>query len=634
MGLFFPSAGSRLCTLPLALVCTLLIASRAVASAQTEADKAQAAAEEAKTHAATAQTHAATAQAAAEEAKTHAATAQAAAGKAETHAGTAQKAVTDANTAAQNAKASEGNAKMSEDKARTSENNASTSEGNASQAKADATSAKNDAEKSASTADDLASTAKQSALNALAASGVALNGSTNVKDNVRIQAVLLPHPSASRVFGKEIANHYAVIQVIVDNQSEDSSFLLQSIFMDYSDWALSGIINSADTAPADSKTAPTDTDCHAARPPDSSQVASCPGQVASVEYRVIRGQLQDASVWSGRNTVVRVAVFAGAISTGLVGLKSKAALGYSSSYSGDFIPALQILWPDPTVAQVNRVSDLGFQTNKAFPKGSADVVYAFFPIERFLSPGLKHLFLNAPALFFSPAQLFFDKKIDHRAIARRGVSKKDIEETKNLILDLLQVSDTLAGTPASLSVTKDEQVLALLLQRCDNTTPDSQACRYKKIFASISLNKIHVVAGGVMSVNTQTIPANITSIDFALGNNTADLWMKTGVDQSGTVTGRFLTGSSLTVSSMSLNGEALKPGDYFDTLPFPPSNSPGATDSLLPFTMKLKQQIKPGTILQFEVIKAPSTTDKTASKVKSMDYGFTVSYAPPAQQKQ
>lgn len=578
---------------------------------QADIDKLKQEAQTAKDAAAAAQKKADDAQKAADNAKSSADAAATAQSKSEAAQGKAETAKTGAETA-------QGKAETAKTGAETAKTGAETAQGKAETAKAGAG-------ESASMANDLTKTANQSALNALAAAGVAWNGSTNVKDNVRIQAVLLPHPSASRVFGKEIASHYAVIQVIVDNQSEDSSFLLQSVFMDYSDWALSGIINSADdSAPTDNQTAPTKTDCHAARPPDSSQVASCPGQVASVEYRIIRGQLQDASVWSGRNTIVRIAVFAGSVSTGLAGLKSKAALGYSSSYSGDFIPALQILWPDPTVAQVNRVSDLGFQTNKAFPKGSADVVYAFFPIERFLSPGLKHLFLNAPALFFSPAQLFFDTKIDHKALAKSGISKKDVDDTKAVIKELLRVGDTVHGDPHTPT---DAQVLARLIGRCPNFQDETnQSCRYKNIFSSISLNKIHVVAGGVMSVNTQTIPSNIASIDFALGNNTPDLWTKTGVNQSGSVNGRFLTGSSLTVSSMTIAGVAADPKNYFTTLPFP-SVSTGATDSLLPFTMNLKKPIDRGAILQFTVLKDPSgTTDKTASKVKSMDYGFTVSY--------
>jgi hypothetical protein len=59
---------------------------------------------------------------------------------------------------------------------------------------------------------------------------------------------------------------------------------------------------------------------------------------------------------------------------------------------------------------MNRISDLGFQTNKVIPKASSDIIVTFFPLDRFLTPGLKELFIKSPALFFSPYALQFDPK--------------------------------------------------------------------------------------------------------------------------------------------------------------------------------------------------------------------------------
>ena len=497
-------------------------------------------------------------------------------------------------------------------------------------AKADAASASDTSKASAKTTSDLVQTANKKATEAIAAAGVALNGSTNVKDNVRVQAVLLPHDSATKVFGKQIANHYAIIQVIVDNESETSSFLLQSLFMDYSGWALSGMVDDLNQP----------SDCRDIPRLGPSQVATCSGQVASIEYRVIRGQLQDASVWSGRNTVVRIAVFAGSVSTGLAGLKSKTALGYSSSYSGDFIPALQILWPDPTEAQVNRVSDFGFQTNKIFPKGSADVVYAFFPIQRFLSPGLKHLFLNAPALFFSPAQFFFDTRIDKKSWLKKvrgtGIREDDIEDTKDLVRNVVLASVKAAsldpisednfkqaawdrraskfptikdkeGKEVRDDQTLDAFILSSLLSKCDDSEANNGfaklQCSVKEAVNRTSLNQIHVVAGGVMSVNTQTVPATLEDVNFALGNHSADLWSTPKFNRSGTVTGTFLTDGSVTVSKLTGPEITGNLADYFDTLPFPSAKT-GASDTSLPFSMMLKKAIPSGSTIQFQVIKS------------------------------
>jgi hypothetical protein len=87
---------------------------------------------------------------------------------------------------------------------------------------------------------DAAASAKKDAAN-VAEGGIALKSSTNVKDYVNIQVVLLPRKQAKRVFSKEIASHYAVIQILIDNRSEDAAFVLHSIFADYAGWALGGV---------------------------------------------------------------------------------------------------------------------------------------------------------------------------------------------------------------------------------------------------------------------------------------------------------------------------------------------------------------------------------------------------------
>jgi hypothetical protein len=195
-----------------------------------------------------------------------------------------------------------------------------------------------------------AETAKKKALEADAAAGVALNGSTNVKDNVNAQVVLLPRKQAEKVFSKEIARNYAVVQVTINNQSKDAAFILHSIFVDYSEWALSGMSSGLQGT------------CSKMQP--NSQAPSCPGQVASVDSRVIRGELQDASTWTWRNGIIRAAVLVGTVASGIPAFGSKNALKYVAAYNGQLIPGTQVFWPDGTVPQLNRVSDFGFQTTK------------------------------------------------------------------------------------------------------------------------------------------------------------------------------------------------------------------------------------------------------------------------------
>jgi hypothetical protein len=283
--------------------------------------------------------------------------------------------------------------------------------------------------------------AKKDAAN-VAKGGTALKGTTNVRDNVTVQVVLLPRKQADRVFSTEIAKHYAVVQVIIDNKSEDAAFVLHSIFADYAGWALSGVPSSAQvdaalTVSGKSSTTggssssgvpcPNETDNVKA---DVYQTVSCAGQVASVESRVIRGELQDASTWTLRNGLIRAAVLIGTVASGIPAFGSKNALKYVGAYNGQLVPGAQVFWPDETIPQVNRVSDFGFQTNKIFAKGLSDPIYAFFPLDRFLTPGMKDIFLNAPAVFFAPAQIFVDKHL--------GKLQPQVDEMKNLIEDLVE----------------------------------------------------------------------------------------------------------------------------------------------------------------------------------------------------
>ena len=74
------------------------------------------------------------------------------------------------------------------------------------------------------------------------------------------------------------------------------------------------------------------------------------------------------------------------------------------AFNGSVIPAYQNLFPDPTVNQMNQISNVGFQVNKAIAKQSSDIVVAFFPLTDSLTPDLQSLYLSSPAAFLSLLQ--------------------------------------------------------------------------------------------------------------------------------------------------------------------------------------------------------------------------------------
>src|SRR5882724_5100022 len=140
---------------------------------------------------------------------------------------------------------------------------------------------------SAQTAQDEKS---QKLLAQAAKNGNGLKTEITVNDNVHAQAVLIPRIDARRIFGNEIANNYAVIEVNVGNKSADAALIIHGIFIDYQAWPLSG------ATPAELASVAT---------VDKYQTSSRPHQVASEEYRVVRGQLLDAQTDTGRNRFMR-----------------------------------------------------------------------------------------------------------------------------------------------------------------------------------------------------------------------------------------------------------------------------------------------------------------------------------------
>ena len=294
--------------------------------------------------------------------------------------------------------------------------------------------------------------------------GFALATDAALGGNATIEAVLLPATISKALFGKAIANRYAVIELTISNKSHDAAIIVHSIFIDYSDWLLSGTTHAM----------------AAAGLPNQSQESTIPSQVASVEYRIARGEALDAQPWTRRNWAMRSLQFLGVVATGSeFAFKEVGIVKGIGAFTGQLVPASQALWPDGTAAQLDRISDFGFRANKVIPKEASDIVIAFFPLDRFITPELKKLFLESPAVFFVPAAALVDK-------TARG---KIIGVLQNLIG---------AG-----QVRSDESVESLLSNS-----------KIKGLLDGLSLSKIRVRVGGTLSMDIDTVPASVDSVIF------------------------------------------------------------------------------------------------------------------------
>jgi hypothetical protein len=361
-----------------------------------------------------------------------------------------------------------------------------------------------------------------------------------VRSNVTVEAVLLPPAISKTLFGKAISSRYAVIELTISNKSPDATFIVHSVFIDDSEWLLSGTPKAMAAAglPGQADAAP------------SSVTAN---QVASVEYRIARGEALDAQAWTARNWTMRLLQFLGVLAAGSeFTFKETGIVKGIGAFTGQVDPAARVLWPDGAAGQLDRISDFGFRANKVIPKEASDVIVAFFPLDRFLTPELKKLFLASPAVFFVPAAALVDQTVRGRMI---GILQR------------------LVGAA---QVRPDDSVETILSNS-----------KIKGLLDSISLSKIRVNVSGIFSVDIDTVPARIDSVTF---DDPATPW-----DGAHPITG-VLHGALLANGQPEID-ESAQLGITVEAAPDP------ASGNQLRFTLHLSKAVATGTILHFQVTK-------------------------------
>lgn len=483
-----------------------------------------------------------------------------------------------------------------------------------------------------------------------AKNGIKLPILGTVTDSVSASAVLIPRVDARRMFGKEIANNYAVIEINLGNKSSDAALIVHSVFIDYSNWALRG-------GPVNISAAPLTLTGMAG--PSPYQTATNPDQVASAEYRVIRGQLQDARLWTARSWTMRLLTFAAGLASAYPFPLNARGVKELGVFSGTVVPGMEMVWPDSSEDQMNRISDYGFKSNKVIPKESSDIIICFFPIDRFLTPGLKELYKKSPALFFAPLQMFADKKII--GDVNRVIVKLTNDQVKPEIPKALQCYLSVTRTIAT---DRDELDYRLCLNeydlREDRTDghrqvtlkegaygPRVDAFRAINFFNNISLNSVRILVDGVMTVDTSSMAPKLEAFKLndigQCGEKGACYWTDSSIGTSalisgtgvriGSVEGSYLTGGTVQIA------EAKDLGIIdLQTL------LPGSNDQKLNFVFKLTKPIPTGTKLHLSVTKpltgaAAATSDAQSRQSPSLiitvpgPFIEDVKLAAPADQK-
>jgi hypothetical protein len=403
-----------------------------------------------------------------------------------------------------------------------------------------------------------------------------------VNNSVHVSATLVTHGAVRRLFGKEIANTYAVVQLTISNSNPDAAFVLHSAYIDVSKWALGG---------AGLTTVPQKLEPY--------QASSVSNQISSVEARIARGQLLDAQMWTARNWTVRLLTVAGTVaSAGLFNVGETAAKSIAA-FNGAVVPGVAFAWPDGTVGQLNRISDFGFQTNKVIPKESGDIVVCFFPMDMFLSRGLRKIFIDSPGLFLSPYQILFT---DENADARAALGlPRDVHDRK---VELARKGLICFPGPSKDGVDKaTEKRLQQAYDACPAPSADvkddwDEMLRLLAYIGRFGANNIPVIVDGVMTVNVDDVPAAIDDITFEGDPKTAAFWA--GGEHQGRIECRFCANGQVSIQESSTLGVAdvkVKPD--------------GSDEHHLTFSFKLTKPIDTGTTLHFVVTKPPTDPKKS-----------------------
>jgi hypothetical protein len=435
--------------------------------------------------------------------------------------------------------------------------------------------------------------------------GYPLAVSADVSGNVSIEAVLIPPKVAREVFSGTVSSNYAVISLTISNHSKDTSLIVHSIFMDYSRWLLSGNYhedeNCHPAGDSSDSNAKSPQQCNDLTP---HQAQTRPNQIASVESRIVRGQLLDRQAWTARNWVVRALVAAGSVASAYTfTLTGEHVIESVSAYNGQVIPAVQAFWPDATIGQMNRLNDMGFQVNKVIPRESSDIIVAFFPIDRFLTPGLKKVFTSSPSLFFATSSVAIDSRAQKQLLPlfEPLVGKENKASLQTAIHGLPNAIKNEGKAASGGSCPTPSQITAECLLQILNLA---------------SLNRVRLVVGGTLTVDVNTVPPKIDSIDLIppTGNSLSAALAEKGSIQ-GVVNGSFLAGGQITVAQ---SDELHISKIDVDTKK--------STDKQLFFTLMLNQGLtSTATKLSFQVGKSSSD----GSSVQSPVFDVPVSPGPP-----
>ena len=210
----------------------------------------------------------------------------------------------------------------------------------------------------------LASQAAQPATN-LSSTGLKLQSFVNVQkgmeDLVDAPPSLLDAKTTEFVFGRLVSQKTLAVQVTVTNRSKSNDLLVSEISLSF-----------CPGSPAATPTVPGTLPCNV------------PFSLSGLDKTVLQGLADRGQSKDLRNLFLRIIEGIGAAAVPFPTFIRHIGRSFTpgvAAWNGPFTAAYKTVFPDYTVNQVIRLSNIAFTTNKVVSKGSSETVVAFIPLE-------------------------------------------------------------------------------------------------------------------------------------------------------------------------------------------------------------------------------------------------------------
>jgi|HubBroStandDraft_6_1064221.scaffolds.fasta_scaffold40034_3 hypothetical protein len=163
-------------------------------------------------------------------------------------------------------------------------------------------------------------------------------GPVNGNQTLYCSPALLDYDQAKQMFGKGVADRYIIVEINIQNLSDNYEYILQNV-----------------------------------------RLGTTQAVVASIDRKLVRGLAEKTEQFSARAIAIRLTLAGATMLTGIAGLVGNSALTSAANLTaGPASSGLQTAIPDLTKAELNRISDLGFSASQTvIPKHSSVPLVAF-----------------------------------------------------------------------------------------------------------------------------------------------------------------------------------------------------------------------------------------------------------------